>query len=220
MKKVLALLVTGSVASFALPATAQQVNPAFTGPRVEALIGYDSTRPGSTQDIDNADDINQSIDDLAYGVGVGFDMGFAGAVVGVEGEYIRSEARTEFNTTGFQQFGVGNLEAGRDLYVGVRAGVLATPRTLVYAKGGYTNARYNVLATNNQTDLETNIDLDGWRVGGGLEHAITNSLYVKGEYRYSNYAKGEVNGPSGIESDRFDVDADRHQVMLGVGLRF
>lgn len=220
MKKVLALLAGGSMAAFALPATAQEVNSAFTGPRVEALIGYDNSRPGSSEDIDNAEDINQSLEDSAYGVGVGFDMGFRGALVGVEGEYIQSDAQTDYDTAGFTQFGVSNIGVGRDLYAGVRAGILATPSTLVYVKGGYTNARYNVLTSDNRSETGTNIDLDGWRVGAGAEHALTDNLFVKAEYRYSNYKKGEVEGPSGLESDRFDIDADRHQVMAGVGLRF
>jgi len=219
MKKTFALLAAGSALAFALPAAAQD-NAAFTGPRVEALVGYDSTSPGSSEDIDNAEDIDQSMDDVAYGVGVGYDMAFSGAVIGVEGEYVHSEAQTEYDTVGFENFGVGNLEAGRDLYVGVRAGVLVTPRTLAYAKAGYTNASYNVLATDNVTDVDTDIDLDGWRVGAGLEYAVSENMFVKGEYRYSNYEEGEVEGPSGVESDRFDIDADRHQVMLGVGVRF
>jgi outer membrane immunogenic protein len=33
---------------------------------------------------------------------------------------------------------------------------------------------------------------------------------VKGEYRYSNYGN----------QDGVDVDADRHQLMAGVGVRF
>ena len=219
MKKVFALLAAGSTVAFALPVAAQS-NPAFTGPRVEALIGYDSTKPGSSEDIDNADDIDQSIDDFAYGVGIGYDMAIGGTVFGVEGEYLQSEAQTDYDTAGFENFGVGNLEAGRDLYAGVRAGVLVTPQTLAYGKVGYTNARYNVLATDNTTDVDTDIDLDGWRVGGGIEHALSTNMFVKGEYRYSNYERGEVRSPSGIESDRFDIDADRHQVLLGVGLRF
>ncbi|WP_137679521.1 outer membrane protein [Aurantiacibacter suaedae] len=215
-----ALLIAGlSSVALATPAMAQD-NSTFTGPRIEGIVGYDSTRPGSSTDIDNVDDIDQSIDDVAYGVGIGYDFAMGGAVLGVEGEYIESEAKTDYDTTNFDNFGVSNIEAGRDLYVGVRAGVLATPSTLVYAKGGYTNARMNVLASDNTTDIDTDVNLDGWRVGGGVEQAFGENFFGKLEYRYSNYEKGEFEAPSGLESDRFDVDLDRHQVMLGVGYRF
>jgi len=219
MKKGLALLAAGAAVALALPAAAQE-NPTFTGPRVEGLVGYDITKPGSSQDIDNAGDIDQSMEGVSYGIGIGYDHAVGGAVLGIEGEYMGSSAKTDYDTAAFQTFGVSNIEAGDDLYVGVRAGVLATPRTLVYVKGGYTNASYNVLATDNLTNTDTDIDLDGWRVGGGVEYAISPSTYVKAEYRYSNYEKGEVEAPSGLESDRFDIDADRHQVMLGLGVRF
>ncbi len=220
MKKGFALILAGvSTAAFAVPVAAQD-GSAFTGPRAEALIGYDIVRPGSTTDIDNDDDIDQSIEDVTYGVGLGYDFDMGGVVLGVEGEWMNSEASTEFDSTAFTGFGVSNIEAGRDLYVGARAGILATPSTLVYAKGGYTNASMNVLATDNTTDVRTDADLDGWRVGAGVEQMFGENFYVKGEYRYSNYAEGEFEAPSGMESDRFDVDLDRHQFVVGVGARF
>ena len=218
-KGIALLLAAGSAAAFTVPAAAQD-DPDFTGPRIEALVGYDSARPGSTVDIDNNDDVDQSIDGVTYGVGAGFDFDMGSAVLGVEGEYMRSEAQTEFDTTGFTTFGVSNIDAGRDLYIGARAGFKATPRTLVYAKAGYSNARMNVLATDNTTDVETNVNLDGWRAGVGVEQRVAGKIYVKGEYRYSQYQEGEVEAPSGLESDRFNVDLDRHQVVLGVGARF
>lgn len=219
MKKGLAILTAAGMVAVSSPALAQD-NEAFTGPRIEGLVGWDSSRPGSTEDIDNVDEIDQSIDDIAYGVGIGYDFSAGGAVVGIEGEWMESNAKTEFDTTGFTTFGVSNIETGRDLYVGARAGVLLSPRTLLYVKGGYTNARYNVLATDNTTDIETDIDVDGWRAGAGAEFAITDNAFIKAEYRYSNYTEGEVEAPSGLESDRFDLDLDRHQVMAGVGVRF
>jgi Opacity protein and related surface antigens len=223
MKKGLALLAAGSAVAFALPAAAQE-NPAFTGPRIEALVGYDSSKPGSSEDIDNAEDIDQSLDGIAYGVGIGYDFGFNGVVVGIEGEWLETDADTDYDVFAPVAFGVSNIDSGRDLYAGIRVGTLVTPQTLLYAKGGYTNARYNVAGidstTGTRVDTDTNIDLDGWRIGAGVEHAITPNVFGKLEYRYSNYEKGEVQAPSGAESDRFDIDSDRHQVMVGVGYRF
>lgn len=219
MKKVLFLAAAGTMVAIASPAMAQD-SDSFTGFRLEGLVGYDSVRPGSDVDIDNADDIDQSIDDVTYGVGVGYDMNMGGVVLGVEGEYMESQAKTEYDTAGFTEFGVANIDAGRDLYAGVRVGVPLGERALVYAKGGYTNARLNVLATDNTTDTDTDINLDGWRAGAGAEFALTDNFFIKAEYRYSNYGEGEIEAPSGLESDRFDVDLDRHQVVGGVGVRF
>ncbi|MEL1250638.1 outer membrane protein [Aurantiacibacter gilvus] len=221
MKNAIALLLgTATLAGVAVPAAAQDAGD-FTGPRAEALVGYDITRPGSSEDIDNADDIDQSIDDVTYGARVGYDMQVGQSLVlGLEGEWLESEASTDFDTTGFGNFGVGNISAGRDLYVGARVGTPVTDSTLLYAMGGYTNARFDLLATDNTTDVETDVDLDGWRIGGGLEQQLSDNVFVRGEYRYSNYEEGEVEAPSGLESDRFDVDVDRHQVLVGLGYRF
>ncbi|MBO9603194.1 MAG: porin family protein [Novosphingobium sp.] len=221
MTKTIFLLAAASTALFAVPAAAQDTDTSnFTGFRVEGLVGYDSSRPGSSADIDNADDLDQSIDNVNYGVGVGYDVDLGGVVIGAEGEWMDSSAKTDYDTFGFTTFGVSNIKAGRDLYAGVRVGVPISSNTLIYAKGGYTNARYDVLATDNTTDTRTNIDLDGWRVGAGIQFNLTKNFYVKGEYRYSNYGRGEVNAPSGLESDRFDVDVDRNQGVVGVGVRF
>lgn len=220
MRTRLALLTIGSVAVLTTPALAQD-NTAFTGPRVEALVGYDISRPGSTVDNDNIEDsTRENVDGVNYGIGIGYDIALGGLVAGIEGQFIESSAKTDYDTTNFNGFGVGNVEAGRDLYIGARLGALVTPSTLAYVKGGYTNARYNLLATDNETDVDADVDVDGWRVGGGVEQAINENFFVKGEYAYSNYGSGEVRLPGGAESDSFDVDVDRHQIMLGVGYRF
>lgn len=220
MKKGLALFAAASgIAIIAAPAAAQEASP-FTGPRVEAVVGYDIMRPGSTTDIDNADDLDQSIEDVTYGVGVGYDFNLGGAVVGLEGEYTRTEASTRFDTTSFSGIGVSNVDGGRDMYLGARVGAPVSDNLLLYAKGGYTNASLNVLTSDNITDSETNADLDGWRVGAGAEYALNESIFLKTEYRYSKYEEGEFNAPSGQIGDRIGVDLDRHQFMVGVGGRF
>lgn len=220
MKKGFALvLAAGSAVALATPALAQDAT--FTGPRVEVMVGYDQLQPGSSNDIDNVDEIDQSIEDVAYGVGAGFDFGMGGVVLGVEGEWNMSNASTAYDQdTTFNTFGVSNIEMGRDYYAGARAGFAVTPSTLLYAKGGYTNARLNILASDGVTDTRTKANLDGWRAGAGVEQMLNDNVYAKVEYRYSQYKEGEFEAPSGLESDRFDVDLDRHQVMVGFGARF
>lgn len=205
-------------ATVAAPAFAQDVNPTFTGPRVEAILGYDHVGAGSDFDNDNGRD-DQSIDGLLYGVGVGYDVNLGSAVVGVEGEFTDSTAKSDrFDPT--DQFGFGRVSQGRDFYVGARAGILANPATLVYVKGGYTNSKLNVLAGNTNETTDTSFKLDGWRIGGGVERAINANTFAKVEYRYSNYTDGKLDFPNGATSERFNVDTDRHQVVASVGWRF
>lgn len=221
MKKFAAILVAGTTALVAVPAIAQESDDKFTGPRVEALVGYDDVRAGSSVDDDGNDNNDQSIDGVNYGIGIGYDIDLGGAVLGLEGEYTDSTAKTEFDNGDFEGFGFGRVDAGRDLYVGARIGAKVQPDLLLYAKGGYTNAKLNVLTNDGVTEYDEDFDLDGYRIGAGAEYALSNNTFVKLEYRYSNYQKGEVDfGGDLPDSDRFDVDLDRHQIMAGFGMRF
>ncbi len=219
MRKIyLPLIIAGS--AVAAPAMAQSATDGpFTGPRVELTTGYDITTAGS--DVDSANDDNdESIDGLLYGAGVGYDFNVGGAVLGIEGEYTDSTAKVERNNSDTENFGFGRVDAGRDLYVGVRAGVLADPRTLVYAKGGYTNARLNLLASNGEDELDTNFELDGFRLGAGVERAFTEKTFGKIEYRYSNYSSANLGFDDTTIADDISIDTDRHQVAVSVGYRF
>jgi outer membrane immunogenic protein len=51
---------------------------------------------------------------------------------------------------------------------------------------------------------DSDIDLDGVRVGAGVEVALTDRVFSQIEYRYTNY----------------ELDAEAHQFVLGIGYRF
>ncbi|MBO9574455.1 MAG: porin family protein [Sphingobium sp.] len=161
------------------PALAQE-DATFSGPRVEALAGYDSVKTNSNG--------LGSPGGFLYGVGLGYDLRAGGAVIGAEAEL--SDSTASRAVVG------GDVDAARDIYIGGRIGVPVGTNLLAYAKAGYTNARVNT-----PTFRENG---DGVRVGGGLEYDLGNKLYVKAEYRYSNY----------------EQDIERHQVVGGVGVRF
>ncbi|MGC4252052.1 MAG: porin family protein [Sphingobium sp.] len=217
MRKIMvATLLAGSAVS--APALAQDVAPTFTGPRVEAILGYDHVGAGSDVDNDNGRD-DQSIDGLLYGVGAGYDVNLGSAVVGVEGEFTNSTAKSSRHDF-TDDFGFGRVKQGRDFYIGARAGILADPATLVYVKGGYTNSKLKVLAGDTNQATDTAFKLDGWRIGAGVERAINTNTFAKVEYRYSNYDKGHIRFADGATTSNFDVDTDRHQVVASVGYRF
>lgn len=224
MKKLSLVLATAS-ALVAVPALAQTApvdgGSTFSGPRVEAIVGYDTTRAGSSVDDDANIDNDQSIEGLLYGVGVGYDFDLGGAVAGVEAEYSGSTAKTEFSAGDFEGFGFGNVKANRDIYIGGRLGAKVSPNLLAYVKGGYTNAKFDVRSNDGTTELQQDIDADGWRAGAGLEYALSQNAFAKVEYRYSNYREAEIDFDGAIpDSDRFKVDTDRHQVVASLGWRF
>ena len=193
----------------ATPALAQDTAP-FSGLRVEGLVGYDTT------DVEG-----ENSDGVTYGAQVGYDVQSSGAVFGVEGEIADStvdECVQDLDLAGDELC----VSAGRDLYVGGRAGAAVSPNVLVYGKAGYTNARFNYIGGDGTTDYSQNLDTDGLRLGAGVEQKFGAMTFGKIEYRYSNYKEGEVDfEATGVaDSDRFDIDTDRHQVVASVGVRF
>ncbi|MGE4322237.1 MAG: outer membrane protein [Sphingobium sp.] len=169
-----------AVSAVSAPAFAQEAAP-FTGPRAEVLVGYDKVDTNGSG-IGNPDG-------LLYGIGLGYDVAVGGAILGIEGEVTDSTANANY-------FG-DDVDAERDLYIGARAGFVIGDQALAYVKAGYTNARI-------KQEGFSGDNLDGVRVGAGLEYKLGGQLFLKGEYRYSNY----------------ELDVERHQVVGGVGIRF
>lgn len=224
MKKIIAILAAGTALAASAPAFAQDSTPAeaFSGLRVEGIVGYDKIRTGSTEDLDNTRDIKQSISGVEYGAVVGYDIAVGtNMTIGAEAEITESSASRDYNNDEPTVFNLGNVNAGRQYYIGTRAGFAVSPSTLLYVKGGYTNARFNLQGSNGTVNLRQRLDTDGWRAGAGVEQKVGKNAYVKLEYRYSNYARGEFdfNGQT-PDSSNFDLDTDRHNVMAGVGVRF
>jgi outer membrane immunogenic protein len=192
MSKYLLVALLAGVA--ATPAVAQDRAP-FTGARVEGLIGYDSPRVQG-----------DSFGGVVYGARVGYDFQSGGAVFGVDGEVTDSSADT---CIGGVNVPADTLcaRAKRDLYVGGRIGAVVGDRALIYGLAGYTNGRFGLAYDDGGTganDFRSAQNLDGVRVGAGLQYAISRNAFVNAEYRYSNYENG----------------VSRHQVLGGFGVRF
>ena len=180
-------------ASVATPALAQDVAP-FTGLRVEGIVGYDNA---GNEDVDKSDGVT-------YGAGIGYDVQFGNGVAGVEAEITDStvdECAQGVNVAGDELC----AQVGRDIYVGGRFGTRLASNSLLYGKVGYTNARLATEYTPVTGDaVEAGSNLDGVRLGAGVEHAVGPNSFIKAEYRYSNYEQG----------------FEKHQGVVGLGFRF
>jgi outer membrane immunogenic protein len=225
-KYLLAALLAGS---FAAPAYAQPAGDAspFTGFRLEGLAGYGSLGTGEDPDtgLDNDDQADESIEGAVFGVGVGYDFDLGGLVAGVEGEFTESTGKQKSGETVNGVNFTSRLETGRDLYVGGRLGFLATPTTLVYGKAGYTNTSLESATEGGGDRFELDTNVDGFRLGAGIEQLFGPNAYGKLEYRYSNY--NNLDFSDDFDIDKFkaedfdtDIDLDRHQVVVGFGVRF
>lgn len=222
------LALTATVAAFGLglaaPAFAQDGPPparddaTFTGPRVGVILGYDKLQPGSGPNSSISSD--RKADGLTYGGDFGYDVAVNRFVIGAEGEITGSTGDVSNAPTSAAALGYGRVKQGRDLYAGVRVGYVVAPKTLIYAKGGYTNDRLDLTANNGTTTTGAHYNLDGYRVGAGVEQKIGRTTYAKLEYRYSNYGDARLEYANGGNTNNFSVDTDRHQVVAGLGVRF
>lgn len=166
--KAFVLAAVAALTAVAAPASAQD----FTGPRIGVTGGYDDV---------------QNRDGFTYGVVAGVDAPVAkGVTLGVEATLEDSTAKA------------GAVKASRELGVAVRAGVVVLPRTLAFAKVGYTNARFDLGRTGAVT-------LEGLRYGAGVEYAVTKNVYATAEYRRSELENGF---------------GGRDGALVGVGIRF
>jgi outer membrane immunogenic protein len=168
----------------------------WQGFRIEGQAGYDSARIQSNND-----------GGFVYGAGVGYDFQTGRAVLGIEAEATDS-TNSGCSTDVFLASDSFCARAGRELSIGLRAGLLVSRNVLLYAKGGYTNARFRVdyddgtaAGTDNFTYHQ---NFDGIRVGGGAEFRLGGNAFVRLEGRYSNYQYG----------------GDRGQVVTALGFRF
>ncbi len=221
MKKFLIGLAAGA-AFVSVPAMAQSSDQPFSGFRVGAEVGYDHLRSGSTVNIDDARDLKQSLNGVAYGAVLGYDLPAGENVrIGAEASIGSSSAGRKVRNAEPTVFNLGNVEAGRELYVGARLGFVTSPDLMLYVKGGYTNQRFGLRGTDGTVELRQKLDTDGWRLGAGAEYALSDNAYIGAEYRYSNYNKAEFDFRGETpDSSQFDIDTDRHQVMATAGVRF
>jgi outer membrane immunogenic protein len=119
------ILIAAALALTTLAAPAMAQDATFTGPRVGATVGYDTT---------------DGQDGVTYGGSAGYDFALKGVLVGVE-------ATLEDSTLDY-----AGVNASRDLAVSARLGYVIAPRTLLFAKAGYATTRLE--ARNLHTNLE------------------------------------------------------------------
>lgn len=123
------------------------------------------------------DDVKGGVDptDVTYGAGAGFDAElYKNVVVGVEAT-------------------LDNVFDRRNIGAAARLGYVVADKVLVYGKVGYANWKQTTTA-----------ELEGLRVGGGIEAKLRGPVYGKIEYRYTD----------------FDAGVGQHGGLVGVGVRF
>ena len=186
------------ILTVAAPAAAQEAASTFSGPRVEATVGWDQLR----FDLGNLGATGRGrSSDLGYGAAVGYDVALTPNLVGgVEAAATLSNVRF---ATGDVLNG-GYLRERREIDVAGRLGTAITPNTLLYGKVGYANLQVRQATTLAGVNSGRLRDLNGVLLGAGAEVKVSPTAYLKSEYRYTNYQDGYTG----------------NAVMTGLGIRF
>lgn len=148
--------------------------------------------------------IDEDFDGAIAGGFVGYNWQMSnGFVMGIEGD-VDYNWNKEDNI-----LGIDGVDAGTKWAGSVRGRVgYAFDRALVYAAGGWTATRA-FLDTPVGDDDET---FHGWTVGAGVDFAVTDNVFLRGEYRYNDFGDKDFDG--------VNVDIDQHVVKAGIAVKF
>jgi opacity protein-like surface antigen len=179
---------TGTLAALALFAGAQAATAqgiSLRGVRADAQVGIDRFYSEGNND-----------NHLAYGGALGVDT-FVGDnfVLGLEGTFLNSRAE---NITRDGP-GVAARKSFEEWGGAIRAGVMTSPSTLFYVKGGFVvneqrkyfnadpAATPGIPVNTAVGDYYNHYRTKGYVVGAGVEQMLGERVYVKAEGRYANY---------------------------------
>lgn len=197
--------------------TAADIDPTFTGPRVEGFGGVDFQKYDFKPTPAGADRTHTG---GVAGALAGYDIGFRNLVVGAFGSY----ALPTSNSCSVSVQATGRcVRPEREIEAGARIGFKGGDsflgnRFMVYAKGAYVNTSVKVQSGLNGGGIyNTHRLIGGWRAGAGAEYAVTENAYVKVEYDYTRTGRFDL-APYGFANT--DYRQSKNQVLAGFGVRF
>lgn len=163
---------------------------------------------GSTLDAERA---NGGVVGGLFG-GYGYDFG---------GPYLGVELESEFGDSGWSQSReptgrVYSVEKDRGFGGAARLGYVLGDAALLYGRVGVMRARFSTDYDSGADTLRQDDDLTGLRVGGGVEAPLSQKLFVRLDYSYTDYGSFAVDYGSGAD----DFDTSETLVQLGIGYRF
>ena len=210
-KSLLSAVVFG--ASISMAGTASAQNSAFEGFYVGAQAGWSSVDGDVT--ITGVGSGGDTGDGFGGGGFVGFG-GTSGKLYGsIEAElgYDGAEWDESGSIPGFGS-GTVDIEAQLTYGLGFRVGWVAADNLLIYGRVGWvrTNTEFSGSITG-LGSFSTDEDMDGARIGGGVEGKLGDNIGVRGEYTYTSYDDVDI-----VPGANFD--ADQHLFRVGVAYYF
>lgn len=136
-------------------------------------------------------------------VGYNYDTGM-GIVAGVEGD---------LGYSGVDGSNAGTeVKSGLDGSIRARLGYTVTPAVLLYGTAGGAGKNVRV-SEGGIRDEKTAL---GWTAGVGADVKVTEKVFGRVEYRYSDYGRDTYLTGSGAR----EVDTSDNKIMFGLGVQF
>ncbi len=104
------------------------------------------------------------------------------------------------------------METGVDGSLRARAGFAVTNDVLLYGTAGLAAADMSV-REGGRTANKVNM---GWTAGVGTDVKVTEQVFARGEYRYTDYGTENFRTGSGVNK----VQASENRISLGLGVKF
>jgi len=177
----------------------------WAGPYAGISVGYGfAGRSNATSFTAPRRGVSIDTDGIIIGGFAGYNMQVGGLVYG-------GELDVNYNSVGGHEAGTG-VHTGVDGSLRARFGYAVTDSVLVYATGGGAIERKKV------TDpIGSDVDaLLGYTVGAGVDAMVTENMFGRVEYRWTDYGSKTMNTGSGAQR----IDSQNHRVSLGLGVKF
>jgi outer membrane immunogenic protein len=217
-----ALFATGAVAadlpSYEAPPVVAPVPDDFswTGFYAGLQAGYSWGDLETNVVIGNDRDEEFEADGVVGGIFLGYNLGLTDAmVIGIEGDFEGTGIEAEEDDEALD--GIG-YDADVNWQGSVRGRLgFSFDRVLVYGTGGVAFANFDTSfddGVDGDDDDETEL---GWTAGAGVDFAVTDNIFVRGEYRYADFADFDDDEADGIGEVQ---DLETHTIRAGVGFKF
>jgi outer membrane immunogenic protein len=141
---------------------------------------------GDSREVAGLDGVSSS--GLIGDVRVGYDQQMGRFVVGAFGTYGFNDMSTSISGGGIN---VNLAEKGEEWSVGARAGLLVNERTLAYILAAYTESDYSFSGINATGDAKE-VTFSGVTVGGGVEFALTQNVFLGVEGTHTFYGEETI----------------------------
>lgn len=153
-------------------------------------------------------------DSFVGGAHIGYNFQRGRIVWGVEGDIEFAPGKGDDEDRGGHTNGIDtNFQAS----IRGRLG-LAFDRTLFYLTGGYSYLDADAVVRDISYQPSISTSFGGWTLGGGVEHALTNSISLRLEYRYTDYGLTVENYNQAGYSLGFEPEI--HAVRAGISTKF